>query len=216
MISFFKSSAGVISQIEEFFTLIDQSSLVFSAGIRSYLKGDRDEFVLSMEKAAEMERKADELRRKVQEDLYRHSLLPEFRGDVLHLMEKMDDLIDIAKENLMQFDVENPFIPADIHKEFMELADTSIKGVESIVLSARNFFRDPRSVNDLLHRVYFYEQEADRLSNALKRKVYNDLPGLNLSQKNHIRHFINQVEDLSDVSEGVADILAVLAIKRIN
>lgn len=206
----------MIAQIDEFFTLIDQSSLVFLGGIRSYLKGDRDEFLRAMEKAGEMEREADDLRRKVQEALYRKSLLPEFRGDVLHLMEKMDDLIDIAKENLMQFDVENPFIPAEIHEAFLELAKTSINGVEAVVLSARNFFRDPRSVNDLLHRVYFYEQEADRLSNALKRKVYNELPGLNLSQKNHIRHFINQVEDLSDVSEGIADILAILAIKRIN
>lgn len=216
MIPLFKSSSEVIAQIDEFFTLIDQSCLVFISGIKSYLQGDREEFLQSMEKAGEMERKADDLRRRVQESLYRRSLLPEFRGDVLHLMEKMDDLIDITKENLMQFDVEEPFIPADIHADFMELAKSSGKAVEAIVLSARNFFRDPRSVNDQLHRVYFFEQEADRLSNSLKRKVYHDLPGLNLAQKNHIRHFINQVEDLSDVSEGIADILAILAIKRIN
>jgi hypothetical protein len=216
MLNMFKSSSAVITQIEEFFNLIDQSGLVFAGGIKAYLRGNRVDFVNAMDRAKEMEEKADDLRRTVQDALYRHSLMPDFRGDVLHLMELMDDLIDIAKENLIQFNVENPYIPPEIHEDFLELAHTSVKAVESIVLSARTFFRDPHAVKDLLHRVYFYEKEADRMSNRIKQTVYNDLPDLDLSQKNHIRHFVNQAEDLSDVSEKIADLLSVLAIKRIN
>jgi hypothetical protein len=214
MLSIFKSTSEVIGQIDEFLVIVDQSSLVFVNGIRNYLKGNREEFVSAMQKADEMEGKADALRRAVEDALYRHSLMPELRGDVLNLMEKMDDLVDIAKENLLQFDVESPYIPPEVHDDFIDLAKTSIKGVEAVVISARTFFRDPRSVKDLLHRVYFYEEEADRASNALKRRIYKEIPSLDLSQKNHIRHFIHQAEALSDVSEAIADILAILAIKR--
>lgn len=216
MFSFFKSTSEVIGQIEEFLTIVDQSSLVFVNGIRNYLKGNREEFVNAMRKADEMEGKADALRRSVEDALYRHSLLPEFRGDVLNLLEKLDDLVDIAKENLLQFDVESPYIPPEAHDDFINLAGTSIKAVEAVVLSVRTFFRDPRAVKDILHRVYFYEEEADRASNALKRKIYKEIPGLDLSQKNHIRYFIHQAENLSDVSEAIADILAIQAIKRTN
>lgn len=216
MNSIFKSTSEVIGHIEEFLTIVDQSSLVFVDGIRNYLKGNREEFVSAMQKADEMEGKADELRRSVEDALYRHSLLPEFRGDVLHLLEKLDDLVDIAKENLLQFDVESPDIPPEVHEDFIDLAKTSVKAVEAIVLSVRTFFHDPRSVKDLLPKVYFYEEEADRASNALKRRIYKEIPGLDLSRKTHIRYFIHQAENLSDVSEAIADIVAILAIKRIN
>jgi len=216
MISIFKSSSEVIAQIEEFLTIVDKSSHVFVDGIRNYLKGNREAFVVAMQKADEMEGKADALRRSVEDSLYRHSLLPEFRGDVIHLLEKLDDLVDIAKENLLQFDVESPFIPSQVHEEFIELAKTSIKAVEAVVLSVRTFFHDPRAVKDLLPTVYFYEEAADLASNALKRRIYKEIPGLDLSQKNHIRYFIHQAENLSDVSEAIADIVVIMAIKRIN
>jgi len=216
MISIFKSSSEIISQIEQFLTLVDDSSHVFVDGIRNYLNENHLEFVNAMQKADEMEGKADALRRSVEDSLYRHSLLPEFRGDILHLLEKLDDLIDIAKENLLQFDVESPDIPPEVHEDFINLANTSIKAVDAIILSVRTFFRDPRAVKDLLPKVYFYEEEADRVSNELKRSIYKEFPGLDLSRKSHIRYFIHQAENLSDVSEDIADIIAILAIKRIN
>jgi predicted phosphate transport protein (TIGR00153 family) len=214
MISMFKSTNEIIGQIEEFFTLVDESSLLYEEATRFYLKGDLENFLKITGKVREKESKADELRRSVEDSLYRKSLLPEFRGDVLQLLERLDDLIDTAKENLIQFEVESPHIPQQIHDLYLELTRTSVKSVESVVLSARTFFRDPRSVKDLLHRVYFYEKEGDQFSNMIKKMVYREMTDLDLSQKNHIRHFIDKTEHISDIAEGIADLLAILSIKR--
>lgn len=215
MNSIFRSTTEqLISQIEEFFTLVDESSLVYKKGVKAYLKGDTGDFTASMEQVSEMEEKADRLRRTIEDALYRKSLLPEFRGDVLELLERLDDLLDTAKENLIQFDVESPAIPSQIHDTFIELTKSSVKSVEAVVLSSRTFFRDPLSVKDLLHRVYFYEKEADQLSNKLKRTLYKEMTSLDLSLKNHVRHFIDKTEHISDVAEGIADLLAILSIKR--
>ena len=110
--------------------------------------------------------------------------------------------------------MESPHIPENIHGAFQDLTKTSIKSIESVVLSSRTFFRQPLSVKDQLHRVYFYEKEADELSNKIKRQVCKELGELNLAQKNHIRHFVDKTEDLSDVAEDIADLLAILSIKR--
>lgn len=215
MAPIFKSTNVVIGQIEEFLNIIDESSLVFQNGIRNYLRGNTEEFSRNLETVAKKENRADEIRRSVEDALYRHALLPEFRGDVLHLLERLDDLADIAKENLMQFDVESPRIPPEIHDDFLELTDICVKSVESVVLVTRTFFRDPRAVKDMLHRVYFYEKEADRISNVVKKKVFSTPDDiLHLSRKNHIRHFITKTENISDVAEDIADTLAILAIKR--
>lgn len=214
MISIFKSTNEIIGHIEEFLTMVDQSSLVYKKGVRYYLQGDRENFVKSMDQVDEMEGRADDLRRSIEDSLYRKSLLPELRSDVLQLLEKLDDLIDTAKENLMQFDVESPLIPEAIHEAFIDLTKTSAKSVESVVLSSRTFFRDPLSVKDLLHRVYFYEKEADQISNKIKKTVYKEISDLDLSQKNHIRHFVDKTEHISDVAESIADVLAILSIRR--
>ena len=215
MISIFKSTTEIISQIEEFLTLVDESGLVYKKGVRYYLKGQRDEFVKSMEQADDMEGKADDIRRQVEDVLYRKSLLPELRGDVLQLLEKLDDIVDTIKENLIQFEVESPEIPDALHDTFLDLTKASVKAIGSVVLSARTFFREPKSVKDLLHRVYFYEKEADQLSNKIKRMVYKEMGELSLAHKNHLRHFIDKTEYLSDVAEDIADLLAILSIKRV-
>ena len=215
MISIFKSiTSEVISQIEEFLNLVDESSLVYQKGVSYYLHDDKENFAGILVQVDEMEGRADDLRRSVEDILYRKSLLPELRGDVVHLLERMDDLVDAAKENLIQFDVESPRIPEPVHELFLELTKTSVQAVEAVVISARTFFRDPKSARDLLHRVYYYEKEADQHSNRIKRAVYKDLHELNLSQKNHVRHFIDKTEYLSDVAEDIADVLTILSIKR--
>ena len=214
MISIFKSTKAIIGQIEEFLDLVDESGLVYKKGVRFYLKGEHEEFVKSMEQADGMEGRADDVRRDIEDVLYRKSLLPELRGDVLQLLERLDDILDTIKENLIQFEVESPLIPDSIHGSFLELTETSSKAIESVVLSARAFFREPKSVKDMLHRVYFYEKEGDSFSNKIKRKVYKEMDELNLAQKNHVRHFIDKAEHLSDVAEDIADLLALLSIKR--
>ena len=214
MFSLFRNVTPVVKQIDEFLDLVIESSLTFKKAIRNYLDGDQEEFARNLETVAEMERKADDLRRAVDEALYRHSLLPDFRADVLHIMESMDDLVDIAKENLQQFDIEMPFIPPEIHMDLLELTNISVKAVESIVNSARTFFRDPVEAKHLLQQVYIYEKEADNASNTIKRKVFRELKDLHLAQKNHIRHFVTHIENLSDISEAIADTIAILAIRR--
>jgi predicted phosphate transport protein (TIGR00153 family) len=214
MFSLFRNVGPVIEKIGEFLSLIDESSLVFKKAIRNYLDGDLEEFTRNLELVSGMERKADELRRAVDEALYLHSLLPDFRGDVMHLLESLDDLIDIAKEDLQQFDVEMPFIPPEIHMDFLELTNLSVKSVESVVMAARTFFRDPKAAAEMLQQVYIIEKEADNTENSIKRKVFRELKELHLAQKNHIRHFVNHIGNLSDISEGIADTLAIMAIRR--
>lgn len=203
----------MIDQIDEFLDIIDQSSLLFARGFKSYISGDEERFRRDIEEVDDLEGKADKLRREIEMALYSKSLIPEFRGDILQLLERIDDLIDLAKEGLIQFDVERPSIPESLFNDFKELSKTSSKAVENLVISAKKFFREPKAVKDMLHRVYFFEKEGDKASNDLKKKIFS-FDNLDLAHKQHLRHFVNNIEMISDLSEGIADTLAILAIKR--
>lgn len=212
----FKITNSVINQLDEFFDTVDQGILVFEQGVNNYLNNNTESFQENIISIGKLESKADALFRKIENTLYTKSLLPQFRGDVVRLLEKVDDIIDIAKENLNQFDVEQPNIPESLNLDFSELVSISVKSAEALVISARVFFKDSKAVKDKLHRVFFYEKLADKAANEMKRKVFNQIEGegLSLSEKQHLRYFALHAENISDSAEVAADILSVMAIKQ--
>lgn len=211
---FFRHAQKSIELIDSFLNLIDQGSILFKEGVKNYLYGNRESFLNNLQTLSNLETEADILKRKTENILYTQSLMPQLRGDILKLLEELDNIIDLAKTSLFQFDVENPFIPAELNQDMVKLTELSAAAIESVIPAARAYFKDPESVKEKLHRVYLFEKEADKLADAIKRRVFHDMPGLKLSEKFHLRYFTLHIETLSDAAEKAADVLAIMAIKR--
>ena len=208
-----RSTRDLETKVDDFLDTVGQGVLVFSEGVADYLGGDEDGFLSRIEAIRELENRADGLRRDIESYLYRHSLSPEHRGDVLGLLEQVDDVIDRAKKTLKQFDVERPFVPQEIHPEIIDLTRVAILGAEEAVAASRAYFRDLGGVKDHLHKVYFYEKEADRAGDRLKRKVFQS-EELDLAHKVHLRTFVANIDRIADEAQRVADRLAISIIKR--
>jgi hypothetical protein len=210
----FSNTKKVVELIDRFFDSIDQGSIVFKRGVENYLFGNISSFNDNIITLSKLESDADQIRREIENRLYTHSLMPQLRGDILRLLEEMDDIIDIMKTNLYQFDVEIPNIPTELNQDLLKLTELTVSSVDALLPAVRSYFRTPDNVKDQLHRVYFYEKETDKLAASIKRKVFRDMPNLKLSEKFHLRYFTFHIEQVSDASEKVADLLAVMAIKR--
>lgn len=208
----FKKAKKLVSQIDEFLDEISEGMIVFKEGVTSYIASDQAGFDNRIEQIDKKESNADKLRREIENQLYLNSLIPEHRGDVLALLETMDHVIDTAKKTLNQFSVERPDIPDILHSGYLNLTEACTIAAEMIVKSTRAFFSDIRNVKNHLHKVYHYEKEADRLSDTLKRKIFDT--DWKLSQKIHLRYFTLHIEQISDRAEAVADRLSIYTIKR--
>jgi uncharacterized protein len=210
----FSKSNKVIELLEKFIDSIDQGSIVFKKGVDNYLYGNIQAFENNILTLSKLESDADLLGKDIENRLYKHSLMPQLRGDMLRLLEELDDIIDIMKTNLYQFEVEVPNIPSELNQDLSKLTEMSVATVEALIPAARAFFRSPETVRDQLHRVYFYEAEADKLAASIKRKVFREMTDLKLSEKFHLRYFTLHIEQVSDASKKAADLLSVMAIKR--
>jgi len=210
----FKHANKSIDLIDKFLDTIDQGALIFKEGVKNYLYGNRDSFVDNLKTLSSLETDADITRRKVENILYTQSLMPQLRGDIMRLLEELDNIIDLAKTNLFQFDVEVPNIPAELNQDLVKLTELSCSAIESVVPAARAYFRSPELVKEKIHRVYLYEKEADKLADSIKRRVFQELPIQKLSEKFHLRYFTLHIEKISDAAERVADVLSIMAIKR--
>lgn len=204
----------LIEDIDRYFDLMDQSVLVFKSGVRNYLYSNKDDFNDNLMKMSSLDSEADVLRREIESALYTQTALVRSRADIMRLLEKTRSITDILNDSLFQFEIETPFIPKELNQEFMKLTEFSTLAVEAVVPAAKAYFRSPETVPDKISRAYFYEKEAVKYSQTIKRTVFHNMTSLKLSEKFHLRYFALHIENLSKAAEKVADQLAVMAIRR--
>lgn len=210
----FKQTNDTINNINTFFDTIDRALIVFKEGTKNYLYNHTEQFNTNLESMTAFENEADTLRHQIEGNIYSLSSLARVRGDIIRLIENMDDIVDILESSLFQFEIERPYIPAELYADFIKLTELSTMAVESLIPAAKAYFKHPENINEKIHRVYFYEKETDKQAQSLKRKIFHDLNTLKLSEKFHLRYFALHIENLSDAAEKAADQLLIMSIKR--
>jgi predicted phosphate transport protein (TIGR00153 family) len=211
--SILKRKIGIENQIDEFLDLVSESGLIFKAAITAYLNRDTDAFLKKIEQITKAEHRGDSLTRTLEERLYLQTLIPDSRGDVLELLESMDSLLDQFKGALWQFEIERPEIWPEFHDDFNELVGYVVEAVEAVVLSSRAFFKNIDAVADHMHKVSYWETESDKVASNLQRAIFRR-DDMRMSHQLQLRDFAKQVDNIADVSEDVADRLAIYVIKR--
>jgi predicted phosphate transport protein (TIGR00153 family) len=210
----FGKAKNIEANINQFLDAIAEAGLIFSAGISDYLNKDFKQFKRRIEDIKKHEGIADNLRREVRYYLYTKMLIPESRGDVLGLLETSDDVIDTTKTVLTYFDIEHPDIPEFLNKDLLKLTEASVKALSNLVMANRAFFNNNATIRDFIHKVHFYEHEADQIEEQLKRSIFDspDIP--ELAVKLQLRDFVSHISNLADDAEDVAERLSVYSIKR--
>lgn len=199
--------------IDEFLDALSEASISFDRALQIYLtEGCSKAFDEKLNQVEQLESRGDSLRRSILAEMYSELLLPDFRGDVLRLLESLDRIINKLEEVLWYFHTEKPDIPEELAPKYKDLAELAAQSVEALVLATRGFFRDADSVKDHMHKVLYYEHEADMAVTELRTRIFEtDLP---LAEKIHLRFFAERIVWISDMAEDVADDLTIYAIKR--
>ncbi len=209
----FKRTSELEQKIDSFFDKLSETTVVYRLAIRAYLKeGLNDEFQDRLERVNKLESEADELRRDIEKQLYTNTLIPDSRGDVLGLIETVDQLFSLLVGSLWAFSIEQPVIPKNYRVGYRKLTTMVVKAADELGLSGRAYFRSPYDVPAYNHKVMLYEKEADILSTSIKRDVFSS--DLDLAHKLHLKSFVEQIDSVADMAEDIADRLSIYAIKR--
>jgi predicted phosphate transport protein (TIGR00153 family) len=212
-IKLFGRTRKLISDIDNFLTLLSECGLGFQGAVTTYLEqGASELFDEKLQQVAAGESRADDLRRSIQREMYAETLMPDARGDILNLLESLDEIMNKLEETLWYFSSEQPQIPDALKDEYATLLDPTLQSVEALVLASRAFFRDVQSVSDHLHKVHYFEKEADQVIGRLKNKIFAS--DMSLAEKIHLRFFAERIVWISDSAEDTADQLTIYTIKR--
>lgn len=209
-----KQANQLISSIDALLGSIDNSLIVFKNGVKDYLYNEDSSFSEDLSTMASLETEAGARIREIESTLYSKGFLIRSRGDIMRLLERFDHIISIVSSDLVQFEIEAPNVPAELKKEFVKLSELASLAVESSIPGTKAYFNDPKNVAETTGRVYFYEKEAVKLSQSIKKTVFHDMDKLKLSEKFHLRYFALHIEDLAKAAVKIAEQLSVMAIKR--
>jgi predicted phosphate transport protein (TIGR00153 family) len=211
---FYSKSKQLEAEIDGYLDRVSTAGLIFNQGVKLYVEGERENFEKNVKDISVLESETDDVRRDIKRKLYTYMLIPESRGDVLGILETLDDIVDICEKVLEQLSIETPEIREFLKTDFIELAELSSKTVEEVVKAAQAFFREIEMVSNYVNKVQFYEHEADNVEEQLMRKVFNSDEIKPFSKKVHMRYFAEKIAEVSDVAQSVAERLSVYAIKR--
>jgi len=211
---FFQRARKIEGNIDKYLDNILKAVLTFDLGVKEYMNENYDLFEEKFKEASKLESESDELRRDIKFTLYKELLIPDARGDVLGLIETLDDVIDVTEEVLREFSIEKPKTLGDFKEDFLSLSEKSVRTAQELVYASRAFFRDINNVHDFITQVHYWEHEADKVEERIKRAVFASEKIEKLSYKVQVRYFAERISLLADTAESVAERLDVYTIKR--
>ncbi|MCP4396464.1 MAG: TIGR00153 family protein [bacterium] len=165
-----------------------------------------------VERVDKSEEQADELRDKIKLNLYRKALMPEARGDILDLVESIDQIANWAEEISYDIHLQRVVFPETLLDQYRQLAEMNVECYHLLHKAIAQLFTDIEAVFDLVQDVGKLETKIDKLEHELIRKTF-DIEE-RLSYQHLLYRTIKSICDISDRSENVAGKLSILAVKR--
>ena len=212
-ISLFSHTKELEQKIDMLHDKIIEVAMVFKKAVDVYLKEKRSTDYRKLSKEIKIiEHDADTLRRDIENRLYSQNLIPDFRGNILELVENLDKVINEFDEVAHKFYIEQPEIPEKYYERFKELVSQVCECAENLAMASRAFFYDLTAVRDYSKKVYFLEHESDKTTASLKEGVFAS--DMELAHKLQLNSFLTEVADIADLAENCIDQLLIYVIKR--
>jgi predicted phosphate transport protein (TIGR00153 family) len=165
-----------------------------------------------VKKVDKAESQADEFRDKVEFKLYRKALLPEARGDILGLVEAVDQISNWAEEVAYDIYLQRVKFPENLIEKFQQLTKMNVQCFRLLHKAVGALFTDIDAVFELTKDVDKLESQIDTLEHELIQEVF-DIEE-RLSYQNLLHRIVRSICDISDKAENAGDRLSIVAIKK--
>ena len=203
-------------KISVYLDKLTQAQVVFVLMWKVYIEkgGRHEDFDEQLNALSLIESQADELRRDIKTLLFERTLIPDLRGDVMQLIEELDELMSLQEAIGFHLQIEQPKWLSDFDVHLLKLLERVSEAVDYMVLCVRGFLSDMERVNEYAQKVIVLESEADRACTKLKMAIF-DSESLTLDRKVQLRYFIDRVDELANMAEDIVDHVSISTLKRL-
>ncbi len=179
--------------------------------IKKYLE-DTDDIESLYLRTQRLESEADRLRRKTEMEMYSGAFLPNFRGDLLGLIESVDKVANKAEYVADLIVLQKPEVPHELKDLILSQMEYSLKAYESLKSALKFLFEDLERVEEFVLAVEKYEHDEDAVERTALRKLFE--MDIERSVKLEVKELIRSIGDIADRTEDVSDRAETILLKR--
>jgi len=199
--------------LEKYFAAGEACLNTFQAAMLEFLNSsDLAKLLIGVEETHRLESLADQGRRNLETFLFERNLLPDYREDILHLVDTYDDVPDTAELLLRNLEMCRVTFPAGLVPDLKELTLRCVESNTALLGAVRPLFREPDVARKEAAKVKPLEGAADTLQHKIIRAIFA-MPTLDTAQKMLLREMVDTLADISDLAEICADQVTIFAIK---
>jgi len=210
----FKKNLKLMGRLEEYLK-VNQETLDEFVEAMDYVmaEGIDEHFEVLARQTHTKESNADDIRRKIEHEMYAKSLLPESRRDLLEIIEQLDRIPNQAESILNMFLTQQTPLVKPIKADMKELIGISMETVRYTIEATRECFNTSEKMKELARNIDNNESVGDRLERKMIKTIFASKK-LDTGDKLVQKEFILEVGHICDLCERVKDKLVITSIKR--
>jgi len=212
MATLWKKQKAIISDIEKYFSCVDECSVEFKTCMTDMIiNGIKENNREVVHKVSHLESEADDLRRGIEHKLYEKALVPESRGDILGLLESVDKIPNMFESICYQVYQEKLEFPTEWREKLTQLVEKNLEAYRAIKNASIGFFYN-KVLKDTLKEVDSKESESDNIERDLIEAIFNSK--IDKADKILLKEVVINIGNISDLALATADRLTIAVIKR--
>ena len=211
-----KRGQKVLEMVEDHLELTQKAVNSLYEMVEAAAECDPDKCKKSYMNVSEMEMRADELRRRMVEELTEGEMFPEERDDLMELVRAVDWIADWSKEaGRILNSIPYEKAPDEIKVATMNMVRADVDCVKVLTHCIRVLPKDGKKALTLANEVEMLEENIDDLyEKARKHFATLEFPSFTTGALILLNEFLDAIETIADWCENTADIVRAIAVRQ--
>jgi predicted phosphate transport protein (TIGR00153 family) len=175
-------------------------------------KGFCEDFDFLIEQTHKLESKADDTRYEIETLMYAKALIPESRGDILGLLEAIDQIPGLFELILYMIQTQRLAVPDFLVMDVRELVSVSLQCCDLLVKEVEALFRKSEEIRSLVATIDKNESHCDHIERRIITRIFDS--DLDPFQKLQLKEMVIQLGEISDQTDRVSRRVHIISVKR--
>jgi len=175
-------------------------------------RGFCEDFEFLIEQTHKLESKADDTRYEIETLMYAKALIPESRGDILGLLEAIDQIPGLFELILYMIQTQRLAVPDFLVTDIRELVSVSLQCCDLLVKEVEALFRKSEEIRSLVATIDNNESHCDHIERRIITRIFDS--DLDPFQKLQLKEMVIQLGEISDQTDRVSRRVHIISVKR--
>ena len=210
----FKKEHQVESLIYDYLDTLKQTQENFLKAFKVCLKdptGDNLDFLIAQ--THKFESKADDIREEIKLLMYGKALIPDSRGDIMGLLESIDEIPRLFEHVLYMIQTQRLFVPPELGPDISELVRISLESCDLVVEQVIALLKKREEVRSQMDIIDTNESHCDHIERRIISRVFGS-DDIDPFLKLQIKDLVVEIGNISDQADRVSRRINIISMKR--